>query len=260
MASIASVGDVLTYLQIADTATAAQRALLNMLIPMAERAIHSHIKYNPHYALRTEYYPTRAGVSVTDEDPTFDVVDNRVVVDGGDAGEDALLIARCLPVRSVVAAYVDWNAYGGQGPNDFLAETQLTAGRDFWVDFDEDGISRTGFIRRINATWPGRKGTVKLVYYSGYTAAEFDGGTSPEINASDMRLAAILAVVKHAKQSEVWQSGTSAGVGPLRSESISVSGHSVSYDTSLAGKNVAMSMSLPGESCELLVPYVRRTA
>lgn len=62
------------------------------------------------------------------------------------------------PVRSVTSLYLSENANGVVA--NFTAADLLTAGTDYVLEIDDpiDGLSRGGFVRRLNANWSGTWG------------------------------------------------------------------------------------------------------
>lgn len=91
---------------------------------------------------------------------------------------------RQVPVISVASVYLDSQGYYGQGANAFPSTTLLTAGTDYYVQYDGfDGTSMSGILVRINTIWPGMfqrkggdltasrvfgQGNIKVTYSAGY--------------------------------------------------------------------------------------------
>lgn len=253
--SIIAVSDALVFLGKAGSATDAERGLLGMLIPLAEGALKRFVGYESiEQATYTEFYPDADQLGVGDQD-TLDIAGGRIVV-GGQSDNSVIPLIQ-LPVRSIGSVYEDAAAFGGQGSSDFAAATLLTSGTDYYIDAQQSGLSWTGFLRRINSTWPRRRRTVKVTYTAGFTAAELDGTATAGINAQALKFAAILAVVGAFKTAQAYQGAATGGGGPLQSESISTSGHSVTYATQATALVSGMLTELPPEAQRLAQPFRR---
>lgn len=251
--TIAATADVLAYLGKTSTATDEERALLAMLEPLVDGAIRDELKYDPVQATRIEFHPV-SDEAEFDGEISLDKVGDKVVVDCGEGQE--IIKVEHLPLRSITSIYEDISAYGGQGANDFAASTLLTQGTDYWMPTKKNGYSMTGFIRRINRGWPTRAGTVKVTYVSGFTQAELDASVVTPVDASPIRFAAVVAWAAAFQESRAWQ-GSGVGIGPLQSESISTSGHSVTYAVQSVMQNAGLTVALPSKSKQLLRKFKR---
>lgn len=252
--SIVAVADVLTYLGKNATATDAERGLVQMLIPLAEGALRKFLGYNPEQAERTEFYPDSDQYAV--EDDSYDVINNRIV-GGGMESDSRIITLQHLPVRSIYAVDEDMAAYAGQGANDFAAPTRRVLGTDYYLDVGQSGLSESGFLVRIGGCWPSRRRTVRVIYTAGYTAAELDGSDST-VDAQALKFAAILAVAAAFQEHRTWQAeATAGGVGPLQSESINTSGHSVTYAVNTSQLSTGMIVRLPPKAQALAQPFRR---
>lgn len=165
-------------------------------------------------------------------------------------GPDVLKLPQ-VPVKSVASVYEDAGAYGGQAAGAWATDTLLTAGEDYFVDFNESGICKTGFVRRIAGRWCSVPRSIKVSYNAGYSAGELSG------EHSAIKLAAILGVVKAFNECKSNRSTDGVGtVGPIISESLA--DYSVSYSDAQVAAMVGMTVDLPRESKLLLEKYLPR--
>lgn len=179
---IASDTDLAVALGINTNATTNETALLGLIHGPAEQAVKDYIGYDPIQATRIEFYTPRDQMG-----PAWDVwyaegewIDRVTPAKVHWLWPDRAdkICTRHLPIRSITEIREDSGAKAGQESGSFPASTVLTSGTDFWVDFDESGLCRSGFIYRESgwATW-GRSIKVTGVY--GYTANEFNTIASP---------------------------------------------------------------------------------
>ncbi len=102
---------------------------------------------------------------------------------------ERLLPTRQRPINSVASVYEDVNGNWGQGDDPFPAETLLTAGTDYAIVKDSEGLGASGLLYRVNGIWPrydGYKqgtispvpatpqGNVKVTYNAGFTIIPYD--------------------------------------------------------------------------------------
>ena len=234
---------VLTYLQLTTSITVAQDALLNMLHPLAESALKNWIQQNLNYQEYVEFLPI--GQPYAERDTALEQVHkvgDRLVFVGGKPGTEALQLKH-LPVISITEIREDVGANAGQSSDAFADETILTAGTDYWLDFDTTGVSRTGLIYRYGA-WPTEPRSIKVTYFAGLSETRLNGDF-----AGDVRYAAILTVVKAFKQA-VAVATSPAGVGAVVGERIGKYG--VQYSSGIAELTGGMVISVPIEAQNLL--------
>ena len=247
--------DIVSWLGKGSTLTDAERGLLTLLKPMAEDAVRNYVGYTMTQGTFTHFLPESDQWGV--DSNVVDVINNRVVTGGEMSDTDALALPE-LPVRSITTAHEDRAAYAGQGASDFAAATLLTAGTDYFLDLHQSGVSFTGHLMRIGTNWPNKRGTVKVVYVAGYTAAELDGTATGSIRATPLRMACVLTVA--AAFIEAAKHGTSPNIsvgGPLAAESISTSGHSVKYADNSVNLIAGLMIDLPPKARQILQPYRR---
>lgn len=253
--SIVTVSDVLVYLGKAGSADDAARGLLQMLIPLAEDAIRSHLGYSVTQQTYTQLYPDRDMHSNNGTEKYIDITNGRVSFRQGDSTR--ILQLQELPVRSITEVREDSSAYAGQGQDDFSDATVMVAGTDYYLDIDQSGFCRTGHLIRIGATWPNRGRSVQVIYVAGYTSAELDGTATEGIRAQAIRFAAIIAVAAAFNEADIQGSGNQGTGGVLASEAISTNSHAVAYDTAANRLNAGLAVDLPPKSVSLLQPFVR---
>lgn len=253
---ICSTADVLKYLGKASSATDAEYGLIALIQPLAEGALRDYIRYDPEYKLHIEFYP-ETNQYPSDNEETLETVGSRVV-SGLGFSDQRIIRVRHHPLRSIVSIYEDHASRAGFSPNssDFSVDTLLTQGVDYMPDINQDGFSDSGMIEKLNGSWSRRRRTVKIAYYSGYTAAEFDGTADSGIDAQGLKFAVLLAIVGAFQESLAWQ-GTGQTAGPLQSESISASGHSRTFAGQGISLTQGMMVSLPPKAKQLASKFRR---
>src|SRR5690606_19172886 len=128
-------------------------------------------------ATYTHLLPSSPIIGNESIDTYVEITGDRVSLGRGRYGADVLQLPQMF-VRSITSVYEDVNAKAGQGSNDFPASTLLTAGTEYWLDVDETGLSRSGFLIREAGTWSRRPRTIKVTYVAGLTAAELESDYS----------------------------------------------------------------------------------
>lgn len=251
MAAIIDISDVLTWLGMGASATRAQRAKIEFLIPFAEDAVKQDVGYSILQATHTQFLPERD--LTVDDTEQFDVVNDRVLIQR--EGQDDALFLPERPVRSITSVNEDIGASGGQGASDFSG-ANLTSGTDYYIDNTVSGVSWNGRLVKKFGTWSYRRRTVKVVYVAGFTAAELDAGTirGPEGGSIlSFKMAAVLATSAWYLESNSFEP-SSGYVGPVVSERLR--DRSVTYSTAQL-KQLSMTMGLPQKSRELLKQFKR---
>lgn len=253
--SIIATSDILTFLGKANTATDQERALIQMIVPLAEDSLKNFLGYSVEQDTYTHFLPKTDNFH-PDNDTYIDVVNSRVTF-GGHSNSRILALPE-IPVRTITSLYEDSAAYFGQGSGDFAAATQLTEGTDFVRVLTQSNFCPTGHIRRIGATWPARMGTIQVTYVAGYTVAELDGTATAGIRVQALKQAAIIAAAAAFKTAAIQgASDIDSGGGALAAESITTSGHSVTYDTRAASLVTGLLVDLPPAAKRLAQPYRR---
>lgn len=265
---IANEAEIRVMLGLAETISEEERAAIALFHPEAEAKVIEHLQYDPEQQVRTEYYP-RHGASRSEVWGQWDVNEShthaRLEAIAGHASQELQL--QRLPIREIVAVNVDHNARHGSGSSAWGSGSAWVEGEDFWADWDEDKLSRSGILK-ANGIWPATAGTVRVQYRAGYSPAELAGRatasataadgtiTTQGINASGIKRAVILTV---AKAMNTWgqmkkhgRAGFTGGV--LQSEKMQ------DYSYALGGgSGVNLSglvVELPSEAIDALEYYV----
>ena len=208
--------------------------LLTTLRPYAERAVKDYLRYDPEQQQHTEILPNTRRSS--DRDNLVDVSGGKVVFFGS-ATANNMLVLKHLPVRDSNATGVstdpqvfeDYDARFGQASGAFSADTELTRGTEFFLEYDQLGISKSGTLIGVGGNWPSLYGTVKVVYTAGYSSDEL-AGTGGDADASDIKLATLITVSHIYKQAVLNGSTGAAGLvsGAIVSESLGDYSYTVS--------------------------------
>lgn len=249
---ICSDEDVMVYLGIAATATDAQKGLVAMCRGYAEAAVKRFLGFDPGSATYTEFYP-KSELNA-EHDWFVDVTGNGVSFVPKDTGSK-ILILNNLPVTSVTEIREDAGANFGQGASDFPSSTILLPGVDYWLDLERSGICLSGIVYRAGA-WSYRPGTIKVTYVSGYSTSQLAGRATGHgtIDASEIRLATIMASAKNFRQAAAQVAAVASGIpGALVSESLA--DYSYTADSSSSQMMTGMTMSLPSEVRQILSSY-----
>lgn len=252
--------------------TDAQQARLMLAVMSGHAAVRKHLKYDPEQrAGNAEFYPrsdTLVGVEHIGE---WDVntQHTRATYANTRGIFRNLQLAR-IPIRSVSEVRVDYSAYFGQQASDFGTGTEWTQGEDFAIEWDEDGVCRSGCLVAMNAGWPAAPGTVKVTYRAGYSPLEFAGqATANEmdsngnvtkigVDASPIKAACLMTCMAQYHMLHSWSQSALTGLlvpGPKSSESLG------SYSYTLASGAAAsliagMQLEIPPAGQMLLEDYV----
>lgn len=114
-------------------------------------------------------------------------------------------------VTSITSVYEDWVSSGGQGATDFPAESELTQGEDFYLDYDDSSMSMTGILVRQYRDWPPYARSVKVTYVAGLDSTALS-------NKYVYVKEAILKEVIDRYQYSVERQGNVGSLGPIESE------------------------------------------
>jgi hypothetical protein len=177
---------------------AADDALLPVLLGLqnsAEARLRAYLKCSVEQATFTDLLPPLTRQSDADLDLVgYDRVGTHAVATYG--GEQTLQL-REVPVRAVQSVYVTWASGGGVSP----PPGSLLDPANYYLDCEEEGLSRTGFLVQPYSVWPRAARSVRVTYTAGYTQAEMDLNTGrwPELKlAVLMTLNKTLAVNRNA--------------------------------------------------------------
>lgn len=249
MGNIVDISEVLLDAGLSSSSTETERAMANAAIDRAEAAVRRFLGYDPVQRQRTEYYPQFDPLA-GEREYIWEASSTHAYLRESTETGSAELLVRHLPIRSIASVHVDQN-------REFGASTAWTINQDYWLDaerLDDDG-QKMGTVVRSAGTWPSSAGTVKLVYTSGYSAAEFHGrkdlvDATPILEAVvDEAVRRMLKVISRGKKSGAGWTG-----GPLTSESLG--DYSYSTDASVLQKLVGSSADLMMETHAKLQPFV----
>jgi hypothetical protein len=153
---------------------------------------------------------------------------------------------RNTPVRSVVSVHETTTPGGGGWP-----AAALLGPLDFWLDQEEDGLSRSGLLYRSAGVWPAIGRNIRVQYVGGWTADEITGG-----EAMTFKLAVKQATTKFFREAEAHLDNASGGpgVGPLVSEGIM--GWSQAFHAESVAQLTGMQTDLPASVKAMLQPFV----
>lgn len=264
---IVSQDDIRLLLGLSSSITDDEQAVLTLVHPLAEGAVKDYLKYDPEQKVHTEYLPRhdRSG------GPGYEEVQNEVRISGNMAywttgvGPTTLQLTH-IPLRAVTSVYVDTGAMHGDETGSFAESTKWTPGDDYWMDWDEVAVARSGQLKAYGS-WPDEPGTVKVTYRAGYSPAEFLGTATTTSTAADGTVTTagvsatgiVLAVHSTAMVafSRFMSMRKKAGAGwtsaPLQSENLG--DYSYTVDTSgLSAAGVAV--ALPDDAKQYLAPYL----
>lgn len=147
LADIVDTSDIET--ELGGTLVGDDVTLLDSIRKATERSVRNYVRWNITEAEYTHYLPA------------YDVAGPRLQ----------------LPqpfVTAVTSVHEDTQSRGGQQSGDFGSGTELTAGTDFWIDYDESNYSREGILFRNAGCWSRFPRTIKVVYTSGFDSDALD--------------------------------------------------------------------------------------
>jgi len=237
---IVSRGEIVAYLGLGASLSEADGGLIELLRGMVENEVR---RYCGHEITRpaepyVSYLP--AANDRPPAEPLLALESERSAVDDG----RILQLPHPFVRTDGLEVRVDPGASAGQGSGDFGDETQLTAGVDYFLDADDEGLSRSGQLIHLGSGWPRRARTVRATYFAGFTAAELDGAYS------DVKLAVLDEVALRFRQAKSRQGADAVGTGSIRSESIGGE-----YSVTYAPAEVE-SPGLSADARQRLAPYV----
>lgn len=248
--SIINRADILTYLNLTSTSDNQQLATIELLHRQVESAVKRYLGYDPTEVTDlVEYYPIIGRPDNRMPTGSFGQVGvGTAVVSGPEVIELAT-----LPVRSITEVRVDRFGNFGQYSGGFGTDTIQTAGEDYMLDIDLQGVySMSGHLRRRPGyRWPVEAGSVKVTYSAGFTEDELRGDATNRVDASSIMLAVQTSVAFFFNKSAQLASGI---VGALESERLGDYNYKVNSDSVKIDKSLRAS-GLTAEAAELLRPY-----
>ncbi len=223
MPNIVDPNEVLLQLGLSATCTETERALVLMALKAATNAVVRHLKYDPTYGSRTEYYPQN-DFGRQGREAVWEVNDTTAFLRYLSEASTNELQVKNLPIRTITTIHMDYDGRNGSRVGSFGSETLKVEGTDYWPNYD--GVDSNGAkicldgIIRSQGTWPDTAGSVKIVYVSGYTDTELHGQDSV-INAGPIAEAVIDEAVRRMLKINSRKKNRLAGfVGPLTGETI----------------------------------------
>ena len=238
---LVTYAEVLVYLGKGSTVTTKEAGLLTTIKPQVERMVRRYVGcgITQQAAAYTHYLP--AGNPLN----TRDAADSTVLSRFG-----THLQAPEFPIRTITTVSEDTGAYAGTASSPWASTSLLTAGTDYYADFDQAGLCKSGQLIRINTQWPSAPRSIELVYTAGWSVAELRGDvTDYNLDASDIRLAVLKAIAESFNEGVSQQSGQGGSGGVIKSERLG--DYSVSYDTT----NVGAKVELPMDAKLMLDPF-----
>jgi hypothetical protein len=234
--------------------------LLNQVVPGAESTVEQFLGYQIAKREFEEYYPIAGrldgGFDPLVDNYTYDSVNGRAVAQKDFRGAPGTrLQLRNTPVRADgLRVWEHYNAHAGSGTNPFNSDTELTIGRDFYVDWDSPGISRTGHLIRISGAWSTQPRSIKVIYSSGYVADELNNANDVVLRVAAIKLALLNTVLFTLKDVAMQQASAKGTFKPgaITSESLG----NYSYSTGGVGSGqFGMAVALPASEMQRLQPY-----
>jgi hypothetical protein len=233
------------------------RSLIEMLLPLAQGIVVNDPRGGLHYSPEQEdyvkFYPRAENAVGGFGGVVWDTNQAGTKAYATSLGRNLYLQLADLPVRSISEIRVDYEGGFGQIADTFGDSTIQVAGDDYYQELSGPGLNMTGHvISRVG--WPVEPGTVKVSYTAGYSALELAGRAGNGVDASPIKHATLLTLIKAFRTIKANQKQALAGftAGPITSE------HLGDYSYS-AGSSAAMltglEVSMPPEAALLLQPF-----
>ena len=258
MGRIIDVSEALLELGLSSASTEVERAVVSMSIVRAEAAVKRHLFYDPVRRERIEFYPHQDYTQATRE-TVWEVEGTEAILRGLSENATLNLQVQHVPIRSVLALYIDFDGRAGSKSGAFGAGTLKTEGTDYWPNYDGVDSSgakmcRDGIIRSEGA-WPTTPGTVKIVYTAGYTAAELHG-QDLIVDASPILEAVLIETVRRVKRrfAHKYRTGVGFGAGAFSGERLGDYGYTV--DSASLDRMVGGTMDILPETRDMLAGFV----
>jgi hypothetical protein len=262
---IASQAEVRVLLGLASSITDEDRALIELLSPMAKSAIINDgnwgLGYDPEYFEdRVEWFPQADRTLGGSEDAAgfWDSNANGTKAHWRSSGNRVTdLQLSHLPVRSVREVRVDFAGGFGQKAGTFGEGTVQTVGDQYFIKLDRAGLSLEGVLYS-HTGWPIEPGSVKVIYTSGYTSDEFSGRATSEsgstrtgIDASPIKQAFLVTLVKMFRTFKSQRLATGA-LAPSALSGESLGDYSWTGDGASAAALTGFTQAVPPEAGMLL--------
>jgi hypothetical protein len=135
----------------------------------------------------------------------------RTEIYNGTGTNKILLRSRPVFKSPTIRVFEDRGAYQGTASGSFASETELTQGEHFFLktDQDDDTLSRSGILCKIGSAWhkpyfrqrgflspyvDDDSGSIKVIYYGGYTVDTLPGNFRMACNLLTARLRYLLPI------------------------------------------------------------------
>lgn len=253
---IATLAEVLAEMGLT-APTAAESAVVTSAILKAEAAVRRFLGYDPTQRTHTEYYP-RMDYNQGLAGHVWETEGDQAVLRQAQEASTAELQLQHVPVRSITSLNIDYDGRAGTKTGAFAVETLKVEGTDYWPNYDgvDDAgskICRDGIIRSMGL-WPTTAGSVKVVYVSGYSSAEFHG-TVYAVDAMPIWETVVAEATRRARQVFLTMKQTGAGwvSGPFASENLG--DYSYSIDGGMAALIAGAGRDLTTDSKERLSEF-----
>lgn len=172
--------------------------IIGILHPMVERAVRSEIQSGVTQDTYTHYLPGAEGTPP----------ERRISTKYTPPKPNILTLPE-FPVRSITSVHEDSSAYANSGSSPWGSETELTEGTDFYVDYDQSGLSMSGMLITLGSGWCTTPRSIKVVYTAGWSEAEIAGqSTDYNLDASDIRVATLITFKSYYESTQFSASGT----------------------------------------------------
>lgn len=247
-----------------------EMARLMLAMVGGHAAIKKFLKYDPEQRVgNAELYPRNDTLGDGDLEGEWDInpTHTRAVFEARRGFHKYLQLAR-IPIRAISDLRVDPSAKFGQQSGDFASSTQWSQGTEYAVEWDEEGVCRSGCLIATGA-WPSSPGTVRVTYRAGYSPLEFAGAaTSDEtdgagimtkagVDASPIKAGTLIACMAKYHTLASWSKSQLTGVltpGPKASERMGDYSYTLA-DGARAALITGMGLELPPEAAQYLEEF-----
>lgn len=180
--TIASIADVMLELGLSSPTTN-ETNVVTAAVKRAEAALKRFLGFDPLLHECTEYHPQQ-NYQAQISRGIWEVMEQRAMMRQISEAATNELQVMVTPVREspTPQCWKDYDGRSGTQTGSFGTATALTIGSQFWPNYDGidasgSKICRDGIIRTIGL-WPTSVGSVKLVYWGGYSSDELRGDIS----------------------------------------------------------------------------------
>lgn len=250
---IVSLAECLVYMGKATSINDKDLALLATQVkPCVETAIRQELRCGVVRARYTDYLPQG--------NPSDLTIDARYR--SSNPGGSALQLLE-TPVRQIISINVQTSAHAGRATDAWPASSLWVNGRDYFLDEEFPGFSRSGLLHGARQSWPVYPRSTKVIYIAGYSQREITGDVENyRLDASDLRMGVLMTIAANF-------ANASSGGGKMSAASVAAAGgritserlgdYAVSYGYNVDLKNGSMgtnsvidSVFIPARAGELL--------